>query len=97
MCKLNDIPLNAFALRPVRFFGRDEVRYYEAATFPRDPRAGCLMYLRRCSIAGGIPDDDSPDGVCDVLDNKGDVIWDVSLNRAGLSYLKKKLSLRVDD
>ena len=88
------IPAVAVALRPVRFLPGDGLRYYTATTFPRDPRAGCDLYYRRCRAFGGV--DGEQAGICDVLDAAGDVVADFPLTAHGLDYLYRALGCLVD-
>lgn len=90
------MPGAAVALRPVRFMPGDDLRYYTATTFPRDPRAGCDLYYRRCEVFGGVADGDDQAGICDVLNMDGDVVADFPLNRHGLDYLYRALGCRVE-
>lgn len=90
-------PLNkdAFALRPVRFLSaRNEIRYYEAITFPRGGFAGCSLYLRRCLTS--LVDDGSGLQI-DVLNDDGGIIQEYPINRQGFSYLRRVLRFRVED
>ena len=88
------MPTNAVALRPVRFLPGEDLRYYTATTFPRDPRAGCDLYYRRCEAFGGVHGEQA--GICDVLDERGDVVADFPLTSHGLDYLYRALECRVD-
>jgi hypothetical protein len=92
------MPDEAFALRPVRFLPDNELRYYSGVTFPRNPKGACDMYYRRCRVFGGIaPCRQDEVGLCDVLDEHGDVIDNFPLNAKGLKYLIKFLKCRVDE
>jgi len=84
----------AHALRPVRIVG-DAFRFYEATTFPKNPWAGCEMYLRRCNFLGWLKEDGSKI-VLDVLDRNGDIIQDFPLTRDGLRYLRSHLRFKVE-
>ncbi len=91
------MPDDAVALRPVRFLPGDELRYYTAITFPKNPKGGCDMYRRRCDITGGIAKSAvDATGICDVLDENGDIIADFWLNDKGLRYLYRALGCRVE-
>lgn len=84
----------AVALRPVRFLPeKNQIRYYEAITFPRDPFGGCSMYLRRC--LGNLIEDGS-NLTIDVLDAAGDIIQEYPITREGFEYLRRTLKFRVD-
>jgi hypothetical protein len=85
---------DAFALRPDRFLvSRNEIRYYDATTFPDGPFAGCSLYLRRC--LGNLIDDGSGLQI-DVLAQNGDIIQEYPINRQGFSYLRRVLRFRVE-
>lgn len=90
------MPGTAVALRPVRFMQGDDLRYYTATTFPRNPRAGCDLYYRRCKAFGGVNGGSEQIGICDVLDAHGDVVADFPLTRHGLGYLYRALGCVVD-
>lgn len=83
----------AYALRPVRRVG-EFLRVYEATTFPKDPWAGCELYLRRCEATGYLKDDGA--GILvDVLTKDHDIVQDYPLSRRGLNYLRRQLKFRV--
>ena len=90
------MPADAVALRPVRFLPGNDLRYYTATTFPRNPLAGCDLYYRRCKVFGGVKGGSEQAGICDVLDEHGEVVADFPLNRHGLEYLYRALGCRVD-
>jgi len=90
------MPVDAVALRPVRFMRGDEIRNYTATTFPNDPRGGCDIYYRRCKVFGGIASDNDEAGICDVLDERGNIVADFPLNRRGLKYLCTTLRCLVE-
>jgi len=83
----------AVALRPVRMDERNN-RFvnYEATTFPKNPRAGCEMYIRRLKALGFI-EKDSPLAV-DVLDLDGDILDTIMISRRGFEYLRRQLKFR---
>lgn len=90
-----DLHPDAYALRPVRTLVKQNAfRYYEAITFPDDPRGGCELYLRRCKICGYLKDDGNG-LVIDVLDEQGDVVQDFPITRQGFEYLRRTLRFRV--
>ena len=68
---------------------------YEGTTFPRDPRAGCDLYLRRLQACGFIADEASPLAV-DVLSEDGDLLQTIPISRGGFEYLRSKLKFRVE-
>jgi hypothetical protein len=81
---------NAYALRLCRTIkSKNSFRLYDPVTFPKDPRGGCLLYLRRCQAFGYLVDD-SP-FVVDVLDANDDIIQDYSLTREGFNWLKRAI------
>lgn len=86
---------NAHALRPVRVVGNEELREYEAVTFPNDPWQGCEIYLRRCGAFGYLVSANDSYAVVDVLDASGDIIQDYGVTHAGFNYLREKLKFRV--
>lgn len=90
-----DLHPSAHALRPVRIVG-DCLRIYEATTFPRAPRGGCEMYLRRCAAVGYLKEDGAKILV-DVLDANGDIVQDFPLTRRGLCYLRGQLRFKVEE
>jgi hypothetical protein len=91
------MPDDAYALRPVRFMRNEQLKYYSAVTFPENPRAGCDIYRRRCDITGGIAaGQDDATGICDILNERDDIVADFWLNDKGLKFLYSKLNLRVD-
>ena len=91
------MPDDAYALQPVRFMPNDQLRYYTAITFPKNPRGGCDMYRRRCEVFGGIAKSEADaTGICDILDEHGNIIADFWLNRKGLNYLYRALGCRVE-
>ena len=92
------MPADAVALQPVRFMPGNELRYYTATTFLNNPRGGCGMYYQRCRVAGGIAEHGTSDevGLCDVLNDAGDIVADFSLTRKGLKFLNKTLGCRVE-
>jgi len=87
---------DAVALRVVRVFKTGEgFRYYEATTFPDNPRQGCALYLRRCEAFGFLVSNDALI-VVDGLNADGDIIQDFPLTRPGLRYLQRELGFKVD-
>lgn len=86
-----DIP-NAHAIRLTRLAGNTIVEY-EAVTFPRNPRAGCLMWLRRCEACGYIVNR-LTGWVIDILDTNGDIIQEFNVTRRGFGYLRRSLKFR---
>lgn len=87
---------SAFALRPIRWNPRtDELYLYEAITFPRDPRAGCSVYLRRASVCGRVEAEGKIErwGV-DVLDEVGDIVQTFTMQQRCFDYLRRKLKFR---
>lgn len=99
MCfqRINNLTINlsseAVAIRPVRIVA-DELREYEAITFPQNPWQGCEIYLRRCAAFGFLNASEQY-AVIDILNNDGDIIQDFSVNRSGFKFLKSKLKFRV--
>lgn len=87
---LAQLPEDAFALRPVRIIA-DELREYDAITFPGNPRGGCSMYLRRCQ--GQLLDDDS-DCMIDVINKDWDIIAEYPITTKGFEYLRRTLKFR---
>ena len=92
---LDELPAEAFALQPVRADEKnDRFVYYEAITFPDNPRGGCWMYLRRAALSGGLNRHDTPYTI-DVLDKDGDVIKEYSVTQEAFEYLRRTLRFRV--
>jgi hypothetical protein len=92
--KVKELPLEAVALRPVRMDEKNNrFIHYEAITFPKNPYAGCELYLRRCSAFGHLQRDDG-NLMIDVLDEEGDIIAEYDINRRGFEYLRAKLKFR---
>lgn len=88
-----DVHPAAYALRPVRIIG-DGIRVYEGTTFPRNPWAGCELWLRRLRLLGHLADDGA--GILlDVLDAHGDIVQDFPLTQRGLRYMRELLRSRV--
>lgn len=86
--------LDAVALRPVRLdVKRDTIIFYEATTFPRNPWAGCELYLRRCRAFGFLENDDAR-LLIDVLNADGDIVQDFPVNRKGFEYLRRTLKFK---
>lgn len=85
----------AFALRPMRINERKDIFvYYEATTFPKNPRAGCDMYLRRVELMGGFAENgEGPRGI-DVLDEDGSILQTFTVSRRGFEYLRRTLKFR---
>jgi hypothetical protein len=85
----------AFALRPVRMDVKNNCFInYEGTTFPKNPKAGCEMYLRRAAICGGfVEDGDGPLGI-DVLAENGDILQTFTVSKAGFEYLRRCLRFR---
>jgi hypothetical protein len=89
------MPKTAAALRLVRVVG-DGFRNFEAITFPRNPYAGCELYVRRAAVAGVYRDDIDSDCLIDVLDAEGDLIETFFASRNAFKYLRTKLACRVE-
>jgi hypothetical protein len=90
------LSLDAVALRPVRMDKkRDTFILYEGTTFPRNPWAGCELYLRRCRAFGFLVSDER-DLLIDVLDADGDIIQDYPISRQGFEYLRRTLKFKRD-
>ena len=89
---------DAFALRPLRIFEEsDKLVHYEATTFPRNPWAGCELWLRRVDALFGLgKDGDGPIGPLgvDALAENGDILQTFGVNRKGFEYLRGKLRFR---
>ena len=84
----------AHALRPFRMdVRRNEFINFTATTFPKNPQAGCEMYLRRAEIFGLIEDGDGPRGI-DVLDCEGDILQTFTATPQAFNYLRHKLKFR---
>lgn len=85
-------------MRIVRFLPNDEARMYEPVEFTgKDPSASCDMYYRRCQTFGGVASESAnADGICDLLDGKGDIVGDFYINQKGLRYLYDALGTRVE-
>ena len=89
-----DLPPTTHALQLVRC-GKEEFVYYEAVTFPDSPRAICDMYLRRAAICGKIGDGVSSPYTVDLLNEDGDTLVELPIERKAARYLVEKLKLRV--
>lgn len=90
------IPQEAFALRPVRMLEKENtIREYSATTFPKDPRAGCEIWLRRCRALGFLKRDEGETCI-DILNEQGDILDTVPINRRGFNYLRGKLKFVVE-
>lgn len=87
-----DLHPDAYAIRPVRLIGEDELRHYEAVYFPNNPRSGIEQYLRQ--LLGDLTDDGSG-LLLDILNEDGDIVQDYPLNRSGFKFLRSRLKLRV--
>jgi hypothetical protein len=88
---------NAHALRVCRLLkSKDEIRYYEPITFPKDPYKGCELYLRRCEVFGYILTNSSSPYLIDVFDKEGDIIQDFEISKNGFKYLQKELKFKID-
>lgn len=89
----------SFALRPLRIIPvKDELILYEGTTFPGNPHAGVLLYLRRLVAFGycsGV-EAESPIGDLgvDVLDENGDILHTFNITRKGFEYLRRSLRFR---
>ena len=94
----SDIPLESYALRPVRVDERnDRFVFYEAVTFPsasEGRRATCAMYLRRAQVCGRL-NLDSSNYQIEILDENGDPIKEFPVERGAFRYLIEKLKLKV--
>jgi len=98
---MNDLNVNlhpdAFALRLCRSLeDKNEFRYYQAVTFPNNPRSGCELYLRRCMAFGYLTNPENTPLIVDILDEEGLVIQDFGITPEGFEYLRKTLKFRVD-
>lgn len=83
----------AFALRPVRVdTHRNIFVNYDGTTFPRNPRAGCDITVRRLAAFGFIVEDS--DLILDVLDEQGDILQELFLSRDGFEYLRRTLKFK---
>jgi hypothetical protein len=89
-----DLPQTTHALQLVRC-GKEAFVYYEAVTFPNGPRAICDMYLRRASICGKIGEGVASAYTMDILDEDGDTLIELPIERKAARYLIEKLRLRV--
>ena len=75
----------------------DDLKHYTATTLPNGPKQGCELYLRRCKAFGGIATQKEDEvGLCDVLDDDGDVVENFPLNKKGIRYLIKALNAKVE-
>ncbi|WP_369625359.1 hypothetical protein [Marinobacterium sp. BA1] len=56
------------------------------------------MYYNRCRIFGGVAAERADEvGLCDVLNEEGDVIDTIPLNAKGLRYLIKQFKCRIEN
>lgn len=86
----------AFALRPVRFIGKDTIVNYTATTFPQDPYGGCEITMRRCEAFGYLKDP-HPDLLIDVLGEDGSIIQGFGISKKGFEYLRRALRFVRDE
>ncbi|GAB0154577.1 hypothetical protein MnBA_39770 [Marinobacterium sp. BA1] len=92
------VPEGAVSLRPIRFMPDNEIQYYTGVTWDRNPRGVCQMYYNRCRIFGGVAAERADEvGLCDVLNEEGDVIDTIPLNAKGLRYLIKQFKCRIEN
>jgi hypothetical protein len=87
---------NAVALRPIRIdVKRNRFIHYDAITWEQRPAANLDMYLRRLQACGHIAKegDQSPLAL-DLLDEQGDILDTVEIDRRGFEYLRSKLCFR---
>lgn len=92
-----NLPNTTHALRLVRCDVKNNgFVYYEGMTFPSGPRSAIDMYLRRASICGRIGVGvDSPYTV-DILDEDGEVLTELPIERKAARYLIEKLRIKVE-
>lgn len=93
-----NLPETTHAMRLVRTDARNNrFVYYEGITFPGGPRSGCDMYLRRASICGKIGDAGiGSDYTLDILNENGDILEELPIERKAARYLIEKLRIRVE-
>jgi hypothetical protein len=90
------VPKAARALKAWRADNADEeIRNYHAVTFPRDPRGGCDLHLRRLGAFGMIADGYTGLAV-DAIDEKYDILETWALTPDGMRYLRRELNLRME-
>jgi hypothetical protein len=84
----------AYGLQPVRII-RDELRVYEAVTFPKATTrwSGCERQLRILRATGGLKDDGSH-CLLDVLNEDGDIVQDIRITLAAFNYLRRTWKFR---
>lgn len=94
------LPKTAHALRPMRIDRNENPVHYEGTTFPKDPRAGCELQIRRMEAFGMLT---KPTGqlrgswFLDVLDEQGDIIDTLEVNSAGVKYMRRTLYMKRED
>lgn len=94
---MNRLPETTHALRLVRCdVARNCFVFYEAVTWPENPRGICDMYLRRAAICGKIGEGVDSLYTVDILDSNGDIIEELPIERKAARYLVDKLRLRVE-
>ena len=88
-------PLNtqkAIALQPIRM---DEKRnrfiHYTPITWETRPAANLDMYLRRLKACGHIVEGKESPLAVDLLDEQGNILDTILINRKGFEYLRRKL------
>lgn len=94
----SDLPEETEAIRPVRPVG-DHLRVYTAFTSARGPeyaRAWVRKMLLQARVVGKLETDDA-DIMLDVLDEEGDIIDEVPIDREAFEYLRRKLRFRWEN
>ena len=100
MVSINDVLHDdAIGLRLCRIDRKGDLHLYEAVVFERK-RAAVELMLRRAAIAGHVvvdPTGDLPDTFADVVINdEGDWVQCVALDKGSFRYLRDKLRPRRD-
>ena len=91
------LPTDTHALRLVRCDAtRNCFVFYEAVTWPENPRGICDMYLRRAAICGRIGSSVESAYTVDLLNADGDIIMELPIERRAARYLVERLRLRVE-
>ena len=89
------MPDAAFALRPFRIDERsNDLILFTTTTFPKNPRAGCEIMLRRAEVCGPLDYSMIGNFGVDVLDENGDILQAIGLCRNSFEYLRRKLKFR---
>ena len=88
---------NCQAIELIRFVGQDDIKVYNAVTFPDEiSKNGTIKkILNQCDHNRGISYNHTDTmGYCSILDEKGDLLGEIELTQKGVQFLIKSLKLK---